>query len=146
MDAKAIPTQARKTSAKKRGIVMKTEMTRKEFLHVVTWGLAAGAGATLLAGCGGKEEQAQTATQKPTTKPAVADPCADVSALSQPELTMRNETLKYVAHSTEPDKRCDNCKFWEPPSNGDETCGACTLIKGPINPKGYCTSWFTRET
>jgi hypothetical protein len=57
---------------------------------------------------------------------------------------MRNETLKYVPVSTEEGKRCDNCKFWEPAPEG-EICGGCTLIKGPINPKGYCTSWFTRE-
>jgi hypothetical protein len=124
---------------------MKNEMTRKEFLHVAFWGLAAGAGATLLASCGGKEEQAQTTAQKPAAEPVAADPCADVSGLTQPELTMRNETLKYVAHSKEEGKRCDNCKFWEPAVEG-ETCGGCTLIKGPINPEGYCTSWFTRET
>ncbi len=124
---------------------MKTDMTRKEFLHVAFLGLAAGAGATLLASCGGKEEPAQTTAQETTTKPASADACADVSGLTQPELTMRNETLKYVAHSTEEGKRCDNCKFWAPPEGG-EICGGCTLIKGPINPKGYCSSWFTRET
>jgi hypothetical protein len=123
---------------------MKTEMTRKEFLHVAFLGLAAGAGATLLASCGGKEE-AQTTAQKPATKPVSADPCADVSSLTQPELTMRSQTLKYVAHSTEAGKSCETCKFWTPPE-GEEICGGCTLIKGPINPKGYCTSWFTRET
>jgi len=58
---------------------------------------------------------------------------------------MRSETLKYVAHSKEEGKNCENCKFWTPPE-GEAICGGCTLIKGPINPKGYCTSWFTRET
>jgi hypothetical protein len=53
-------------------------------------------------------------------------------------------TLKYVAVTPEPEKRCDNCKFWTAPEGGNP-CGGCQLIKGPIHPGGYCTSWFTKE-
>jgi hypothetical protein len=121
---------------------MKQEMTRKEFLQVLCVGLAAGAGGTLLASCAKKEDTPQTTAQKTPTKSASADPCADLSALTPQDLTMRNETLKYTAKSTDPEKQCSNCKFWQAPEGG-AVCGACTLIKGPINPKGYCTSWFT---
>ena len=128
---------------------MKNEMNRKEFLRLVFLGLAAGAGGSLLASCGSKEETSQTETsggaQKTPSRPAAADPCADVTGLTDAELTMRNETLKYIPVSADPDKRCDNCKFWKPSESG-EFCGSCELIKGPINPKGYCVSWFTRET
>jgi len=134
-------------SVKNREYQMKHEMTRKDFLRLLCVGLAAGAGSSLLAACSKSEESAQkaeTATREAPSKPAAADPCADVSALTPAELTMRNDTLKYVSVSTEPEKRCDNCKFWLPSETG-ATCGGCTLIKGPINPKGYCSSWFVQD-
>jgi hypothetical protein len=130
--------------------MMRNEMSRKDFLRVLFLGLAAGAGGSLLASCGKKEEAAETSppASKPQTaaKPAAEDQCMDVSGLTEAELTMRNETLHYVETSPEPDKRCDNCKFWVPPETEGAACGTCTLVKGPINPKGHCTSWFTRET
>ena len=123
-------------------------MTRKEFLQALgLFGFATLSGGSLLSSCGQKEEAMQTARQPAKAKPAPkkpADPCADVSGLNEAELKMRNETLKYVARSPEANKLCDNCKFWEPPTAG-EFCGGCELIKGPINPKGYCTSWFEQE-
>jgi hypothetical protein len=133
---------------------MKTEMTRKEFLQQLMFlGLVAGTGGSLLAGCGKKEESAETAQtsarrpQATETAPeaATGDPCADVSGLTEMELKMRKETLKYVAATPDPEKRCDNCKFWVPAETGG-ACGACQLIKGPIHPNGYCTSWFVQDT
>lgn len=130
--------------------MMRTDMNRKEFLRVVFLGLATGAAGSLLASCGKKQEKTEAtpppAKTQTASKPAMDSPCMDVSGLTDAELTMRNETLQYVAMSPEPDKRCDNCKFWTPPNTADAVCGTCTLIKGPINPKGHCTSWFTRET
>jgi hypothetical protein len=131
--------------------MMRGEMNRKDFLRIVFLGLATGAGGSLLASCSKKEETEQTAESsgdapKPATKSAAADPCTDVSGLSEMDLTMRNETLKYVAVSPEPDKKCDNCKFWQPSEEAGAACGGCQLIKGPIDPKGYCTSWFIIET
>jgi hypothetical protein len=119
-------------------------------LRIVFLGLAAGAGGSLLASCGKKEETAQTGTPSTSTpqtaQPAASGPCADVSGLTEADLTMRNETLKYVADTPDPEKRCDNCKFWQPAEEAGAPCGTCQLIKGPIHPAGYCTSWFTQET
>ena len=128
---------------------MKAEMTRKEFLQrLLFMGVGVVAGGALLESCS-KEEETQTATPRaPGTNQQLStakDPCGDTTGLTAPELTMREETLKYVAISPDPNKVCDNCKFWTPAEEGT-TCGGCTLIKGPINPGGYCTSWFTAET
>ena len=40
------------------------------------------------------------------------------------------------------DKDCANCvQYVEAAPN---TCGGCKLVKGPINPKGYCLSWAAK--
>jgi len=121
------------------------EITRKEFLQkLAVLGFAVvGAGVTLASCGGGKEEAQVAATPTKKAKPAAADPCADTTGLTDAELNMR-QTLQYVTKTPEPEKLCDNCKFWTPPEAGTE-CGGCQLIKGPINAKGYCTSWFTKE-
>ena len=127
---------------------MKDHMTRQQFLRVLLASIATGAGVNLLASCSSKEEtpKAESETSATASKPVAAAPCSDVSSLSQAELTMRNDTLKYVAMTEDPSKRCDNCKFWQPAETDAEMCGGCTLIKGPISPKGYCSSWFTQDT
>lgn len=126
---------------------MKT-MTRKEFLELLALIGGAGAISGFVAACSKKEETPQVTARKapaksqPAARPQSApDPCSDVSGLSEADLKMRNETLQYAAQSPDPAKVCDNCKFWGAPTGGQE-CGTCQLIKGPIHPKGYCTSWF----
>ena len=135
------------TSVGQGGVVLKDKMTRAEFFQtLVLYGVAA-LGGSLIASCGKKEEQPQTGGRPAggqQTSRAADDPCADSSGLTELELKMRNETLKYVSKSPEPNKLCDNCKFWQPSESG-QFCGGCELIKGPIHPKGYCTSWFERE-
>jgi hypothetical protein len=107
---------------------MEKKMNRKEFLQkLFVVGAAVLAVAT-------KDAQTQTTPKKE------ALPCGDLTGLSENDLKMRVDILKYVQESPDPEKLCDNCKFWVPP-----TCGTCTLIKGPIAPKGYCASWFTVE-
>ena len=132
---------------------MNEKMTRGEFLRSLTlMGIGAASFSALISSCsgGGDESSSQTASRpkqsrpKPSTSTATNDPCADVSGLTDTELKMRNETLSYVAESPDPAKLCDNCKFWIVPEGGSP-CGGCELIKGPIHPKGYCTSWFTAE-
>lgn len=48
-------------------------------------------------------------------------------------------------HSPYPDKICANCQLYVPAESPDQ-CGGCQLIKGPIHPNGYCTSWVQKAT
>ncbi|MFN3604960.1 MAG: high-potential iron-sulfur protein [Leptonema sp. (in: bacteria)] len=68
--------------------------------------------------------------------------CGDVSKLTAEEKKHR-ESLKYTDKSPEAGKTCDNCALYVPPK-GNSPCGACNLVKGPIHPKGWCTSWVKK--
>ena len=76
------------------------------------------------------------------SKKETALSCTDTSALSPSELTIRT-SLAYAEASPEAGKTCANCQqFKAPPAPTD--CGACNIVKGPINPKGYCKSWIAK--
>lgn len=107
-------------------------MNRKEFLRrsAALAGFVAVPG--LITACGGSG-----------STELAADACNDLSGISDTEKKKR-ENLKYVAKSPEAGKQCSNCKFWQAPAEPG-SCGGCTLFKGPVHPKGYCTSWFTNE-
>ncbi len=64
--------------------------------------------------------------------------CTDTSALTGSELTERT-AVNYVEVAADPAKRCENCSLYKRADSNK--CGACTLIKGPINPAGTCTRW-----
>ena len=70
------------------------------------------------------------------SKPALA--CTDTSALSPTDVTIRT-SLGYVDTSTEPGKMCSACLQFLPGT--PDACGACKIVKGPINPGGYCKSF-----
>ena len=53
------------------------------------------------------------------------------------------ETLQYVEATADPAKTCDNCQLYVAAEAG-AACGGCQIIKGPINPKGYCASWAAK--
>jgi ABC-type transport system involved in cytochrome bd biosynthesis fused ATPase/permease subunit len=65
--------------------------------------------------------------------------CTDVSGLSAAEKQART-SLKYVDKSPQAGKNCANCQLYKAPAKAG-TCGTCTVIKGSINPAGYCNSW-----
>lgn len=70
------------------------------------------------------------------------DSCNDVSALSASEKAVR-DALKYTDKSPDPAKVCTGCLQWEP--NADPAqCGGCKVVKGPIHPDGYCSSWAAK--
>jgi len=86
----------------------------------------------VLAACGKKEEKKELS-------------CTDTSGLSPADVEMRNVTLAYVEKTPDPAKRCDNCQqFKAAPAPG--ACGGCTILKGPINPAGYCKSWVQKAS
>jgi len=64
--------------------------------------------------------------------------CTDTSGLSAEEVRQRNR-LTYVERSTNGNRKCSNCSVFSGGAAG--ACGTCTLVPGPINPNGYCSSW-----
>ncbi len=133
------------------------EISRKDFLKRISMVGAIGIGSSaLLSACGGgnKEKSASSSTESKSmssdksdmasNESAAADPCTDLSSLSDSQKKMR-ETLKYTGKSPYPDKRCDNCNFFTAPESG-KSCGSCSIVAGPINPKGHCTSWVAKQS
>ncbi len=119
------------------------DISRRHFIQRMSLFGAAGIGASsLLAACGGGEQQADTPAETPAETPAQTAEgftCTDTSGLTEQELTMRN-TLQYVDASPDPEKLCDGCALYVAAVAG-QNCGTCTVIKGPIHPKGSCTSF-----
>jgi hypothetical protein len=68
--------------------------------------------------------------------------CSDTTGLASADVSLRT-TLGYVDVSTQPGKTCTGCSQFKPgPANA---CGGCAILKGLINPGGYCKS-FTAKT
>ncbi len=113
------------------GLSMKKlkKLSRKEFLYTV--GLA---GTTILIG--------NKLLKSSKELEAVQPKCDDVSGLKKEEIEQR-KALKYTDNSPEKGKLCSNCALYVPAKPGSQ-CGGCTLIKGPISPNGWCTSWIPK--
>lgn len=68
--------------------------------------------------------------------------CDDASSLSEEDAKLRT-SLEYRDRSPHGEsKRCGNCAFYV--ARGEDQCGRCTLVKGPIHPLGYCNSWAAK--
>jgi len=78
-----------------------------------------------LAGCGKKELA-----------------CTDTGSITTDEANARTQVLQYVDHSMDPYKTCSGCQLFKPAAEGQ--CGACQVVKGPINPLGSCKSWVKK--
>ena len=110
---------------------MRDQFSRRSFIRKTVSVGALGIGtATLLSACG-KKEAAGGGDKK-----AAAAGCTDVSGLSDADKTMRT-TNKYVDKATDATKACDLCALYQAAKAG-AACGGCTVIKGPIAPKGTC--------
>lgn len=68
--------------------------------------------------------------------------CADTSSMAPADVSVRT-ALAYVDVSTEPGKSCTNCQQFVAPAAAG-TCGTCKVLKGPINPTGYCKSFVAK--
>ena len=113
-------------------------VTRRAFIgRVAVIGAAIGA-APVLAACGKKAGE--------PAAPAPAGPidCSDITALTDAEKKTRAD-LQYVEASAKPDQSCTNCEQYAAAADA-ATCGACTLVPGPINPTGWCLSWVQKIT
>lgn len=65
--------------------------------------------------------------------------CVDTQGLSEADIQGR-KALKYVDKSAKADQNCANCGLYQA-SQKPDSCGGCTILKGPINPAGYCAGW-----
>lgn len=70
--------------------------------------------------------------------------CTDTSSLPPTDVQVRT-ALGYVDSSVEPGKMCSGCAQFVPPP-GPGVCGSCKVVKGPINPSGYCKSFVAKPT
>jgi hypothetical protein len=68
--------------------------------------------------------------------------CSDTTGLAPTDLTIRT-SLGYVDTSVEPGKACSSCQQFVP-SPAAHACGTCKVVKGPINPNGYCKSYIAK--
>ncbi len=70
--------------------------------------------------------------------------CVDTIGLTPDEQAARLNTLAYVDKSPDPAKTCLKCQQYKPAAEGQ--CGACTVLKGPVNPAGNCKSFAVKVT
>lgn len=64
--------------------------------------------------------------------------CTDNAPEDMPTRT----SLEYVDKSPNAAKVCSGCQLFKPAA--PDTCGACAVVKGPINPMGFCKSWVQK--
>jgi len=69
--------------------------------------------------------------------------CTDTTALSPADMTIRT-SLAYIDNSNQPGKQCSGCQQFLPAA--PDACGACKIVKGPINPGGYCKSFVAKPS
>ena len=67
---------------------------------------------------------------------AAAAGCTDTTGLSEADKTMRTSNA-YVDVAADAAKACDKCARFQAAAAG-AACGGCSVIKGPIAPKGTC--------
>lgn len=67
--------------------------------------------------------------------------CDDTSGLPANDADFRR-AQGYVEHSTREGRNCAGCNFYT--AAGANACGSCTVVRGPINPEGYCNLWVQR--
>ncbi len=68
--------------------------------------------------------------------------CTDVTGLSPDDVTMRNTTAAYVDQAPDPAKKCSGCIQYTPAA--PNACGGCKVVKGPINPDGWCKLYVAK--
>ena len=117
-------------------------------------GIGALFGGLLLSGCGtgGNEKAAPGAGGTPgpggsadtaarQAGGGAGDPC-DKQSLTDSDIKAR-KSLGYQDKSPMHEKRCKGCKLFVPASE-KRTCGGCAILRGPIDPNGYCTYWASK--
>lgn len=124
----------------------KNSINRKDFFKKMgVLSVGALSASALITACGGSESpKVETKEAEKAMEPMAdaTDPCSDLTGLTDQEKSTR-DALGYIAKTENPEQVCTNCNFWQVPT-GDSPCGGCQLMKGPINPDGWCKSWFAK--
>lgn len=68
--------------------------------------------------------------------------CTDTTGLSEQDIATR-KALEYVDKAPDPAKDCVGCQLYT--AGAPNACGTCSIIKGPIHPKGHCKSWVAKQ-
>jgi hypothetical protein len=132
---------------------MNNQVSRKDFL-MKCFGLAGVfiGGSALLSSCnsgtdakpadaaGGETPKSMLGGEPPATTTGGA--CGDLSGVAPEELKKR-EAVQYANVSADPAKHCKLCQLYTVPAAG-QTCGGCTLFKGPVEPEGSCISFVAK--
>ena len=115
-------------------------LSRREFFQrAVALGVMAG----VTVACDTPKRQTVSAQSPPVPGGEKAKPAAPVcnDQVGLDEAAKRTRlTFKYVSKTADPAKSCDNCQLYKVGS----PCGGCTIVKGSIAPKGYCTAWAAK--
>ena len=121
---------------------MKENLSRKKFItqSLGYAGILFG-GALFAESCNSdgdsKPSDAANATGDKPKSMVQPENCNDVTGISTEEVEKR-KSLGYVESAPSPDVRCDVCKLYLPPAEGDK-CGTCSLFKGFVDVAASCT-------
>jgi len=115
------------------------ELSRRSFLSLTLMGCLSLSTISLLASCKKKPEMEK---QKEAETAEGKEPCTDISGPTDQEKQTRTVN-HYVDDSTIEGKECEGCSFFIKPAFGDP-CGTCQIVKGPIDPDGYCNAWVAK--
>jgi hypothetical protein len=73
-----------------------------------------------------------------------SDSCVDPDLLTTSQASLR-ASFHFTERSPHgADKECAGCRFFRAATAGDDDCGSCQILKGPVHPRGYCDSWAAR--
>lgn len=128
---------------------MENQVSRKDFLRQMF--TAAGVfigGSAILSSCGsGDESKPGAGGEAPKSmvdQPTASADCNDLSGVA-PEEIKKREAVQYVKVSADPAKHCKDCQLFIQPQAG-ESCGGCTLFKGPVELEGSCISFAPKAS
>ncbi|MCA9507854.1 MAG: high-potential iron-sulfur protein [Myxococcales bacterium] len=117
---------------------------RRKFLNLLKGATVFSAGLalvpTFLSAC--KRNQSK-ATDKNEQINAKNDTITCQTINMSDEQKARRKNLRYTDNTPIKTRTCDNCKLYTLPTSASE-CGGCTVVPGPIHPKGWCSSWYYR--
>jgi hypothetical protein len=68
--------------------------------------------------------------------------CLDVTGLSADDVNQRNAIAAYADQAVDAAKKCSLCAHFVP--SAPNACGACKIVKGPINPDGTCKLFLAK--